>query len=52
MTDIGATLLDQCTKGMPGGVAPFRLDAIGAHGWNVLNQDLPLPLAVLKDTAR
>ncbi len=51
MTDIGATLLDQCTKGMPGGVAPFRLDAIGAHGWNVLNQDLPLPLAVLKDSA-
>lgn len=51
MTDLGATLLDQCTKGMPGGIAPFRLDAIGARGWNVLNQDLPLPLAVLKDGA-
>jgi D-serine dehydratase len=36
---------------MPGGIAPFPLSAIGARGWNVLNQDLPLPLAVLKDSA-
>ncbi|MBN8891971.1 MAG: alanine racemase [Rhodospirillales bacterium 70-18] len=48
---IGATLLDQTVKGMPGGVTPFRLDAIGAKGWNVLREDLTLPLAVLKDSA-
>jgi len=48
---IGSTMLDQCVKGMPGGVSPFRLDDIGRHGWNVLREDLPLPLAVLKESA-
>ncbi|HLJ20377.1 MAG TPA: amino acid deaminase [Stellaceae bacterium] len=44
-------VLDQTIKGMPGGVRPFRLDEIGRHGWNVLREDLPMPLAVLKESA-
>jgi D-serine dehydratase len=48
---IDALLLDQCTKGMPGGIAPFPLGQIAAKNWNLLRQDLPLPLAVLKDSA-
>ncbi len=35
----------------PAGVAPFPLGDIGAQGWNVLREDLPLPLAVLKQAA-
>ncbi|MBI3517149.1 MAG: amino acid deaminase, partial [Proteobacteria bacterium] len=48
---LGASLLDHRVKGMPGGVAPFRLDEIGARGWNLLREDLPLPVAVLKQSA-
>jgi D-serine dehydratase len=44
-------LVDQRTKGIPGGVAPFPLAEIGRRGWNVLREDLPLPLAVLKRSA-
>ena len=31
--------------------APLPLSAIGAQGWNVLAGDLPLPLAVIRDSA-
>lgn len=48
LDDIESLTLDDLTKGVPGGVVPFRLDAIGSMGWNVLAEDLPLPLAVLK----
>ncbi len=48
---INATMLDHRTKGIPGGTAPFRLDAIGAKGWNILREDMNLPIAVLKDSA-
>jgi D-serine dehydratase len=49
--DIGDLILDQSVKGMPGGIAPFRLGDIGRHGWNVLREDLPLPLAILRESA-
>jgi D-serine dehydratase len=48
---LDALLLDHRVKGMPGGVAPFPLGDIGKRGWNVLREDLPLPLAVLKERA-
>lgn len=48
LADIEAEMLDGRTKGVPGGVAPFRLSEIGDKGWNVLAEDLPLPLVVLK----
>jgi D-serine dehydratase len=44
-------ILDDRIKGIPGDVAPFRLGQIGEKGWNVLREDLPLPLAVLKSAA-
>src|SRR5258708_35866821 len=36
---------------MPGGIGPFRIGKIGERGGNVLREDLPLPLAVLKESA-
>jgi D-serine dehydratase len=44
-------LLDHRVKGIPGGTAPFPLGRIGEKRWNVLREDLPLPLAVLKENA-
>ena len=41
-------MLDHKTKGMPGGIAPFPMAEIAQKNWNVLREDLPLPLAVLK----
>jgi len=49
--EIDDMVLDDRIKGMPAGVAPFPLAEIGRHGWNVLAEDLPLPLAVLKESA-
>lgn len=49
--EIAASWLDHRTKGMPGGMPRLRLNAIGQQGWNVLREDLPLPLAVLKQSA-
>ena len=48
---IRATILDDRTKGIPGGTMPFALADIALKGWNVLRQDLPLPLMVLKRSA-
>jgi D-serine dehydratase len=48
---IHASTLDHRHKGIPGGTEPFRLDAIGAKGWNVLRADMNFPIAVLKDSA-
>jgi D-serine dehydratase len=44
-------LLDHRTKGIPGGTAPFAPSAIGAKRWNVLREDMILPVAVLKHGA-
>jgi D-serine dehydratase len=49
--EIDALPLDGLTKGLPAGVSPLRLGEVGRQGWNVLAQDLPLPLAVLKESA-
>ncbi|WP_417310978.1 amino acid deaminase [Devosia sp.] len=45
------TLIDGRTKGIPGTTAPFPLHEIGQKGWNVLAEDLPLPLMVLRRSA-
>jgi len=47
--DIESEWIDARTKGVPGGVSPFQLADTGKQQWNVLNQDLPLPLLVLKE---
>lgn len=43
--------LDDRYKGIPGGTPPFPLNEMGRRGWNVLRADVPLPLAVLKESA-
>lgn len=51
LDDIRATILDARTKGIPGTAEPFALADIAAKNWNVLREDLPLPLMVLKRSA-
>lgn len=38
-------------KGVPTGIDDLPLSDIGLQGWNVLRQDLPFPLAVLRQSA-
>jgi len=45
------TLLDGRTKGIPAAAAPFALKDIARKGWNVLREDLPMPLMLLKRSA-
>lgn len=47
-SDIDDIVLDDLVKGMPGGTTGLRMGDIGAQGWNLLREDLPLPAAVLK----
>ena len=51
LSQIKRTLVDGRTKGMPPALAATPLEAIGKQGWNLLREDLPLPLAVLKRSA-
>ena len=51
LSSIRQTVLDGRTKGIPGTAEPFALERIAEQGWNVLNEDLPLPLMVLKRSA-
>jgi len=48
LTALDRLLLDHRIKGIPGGTAPFAPSAIGAKRWNVLREDMTLPIAVLK----
>ncbi len=51
LAEIEDSLIDDRTRGIPGGIAPFPLREIGRKGWNLLREDLPLPVAVLKESA-
>ncbi len=51
LDDLRATILDGRTKGIPGTAVPFALKDIAGQGWNVLREDMPLPLLVLKRSA-
>jgi D-serine dehydratase len=44
-------ILDPRTKGLPAMARSMRLSDVGARGWNLLREDLPLPVAVLRDSA-
>ncbi len=44
-------IIDGRTKGMPPTMPPTALRDIGKQGWNLLKEDLPLPLAVIKQSA-
>lgn len=43
--------LDAATKGYPLSGPPTAISAIGARCWSVLAGDMPLPLAVIRDSA-
>ncbi|HUK06248.1 MAG TPA: amino acid deaminase [Stellaceae bacterium] len=43
--------LSGLVKGVPPGIAPFPMTEVAAKRWNLLNEDLPLPTAVLKLSA-
>ncbi|WDR02591.1 amino acid deaminase [Devosia algicola] len=51
LSEITSTILDGRTKGLPGTASPFKLADVGLKRWNVLAEDLPLPLMVLKRSA-
>ena len=44
-------LLDHRSKSFPQSAAPCRAAGLAARGWNVLAEDLPYPLAVLRRSA-
>jgi D-serine dehydratase len=46
--EIHNTILDRRTKGIPGSVEPFPLKEIKNKKWNILSEDMPMPLMVLK----
>ena len=43
--------LSPVDKGVPGNVAAIPLDDVAGLGWNVLREDLPLPVAVVRRDA-
>ncbi|HEY2352852.1 MAG TPA: amino acid deaminase [Candidatus Acidoferrum sp.] len=43
--------LDHTVKGIPGGTKPFPLSQIADRNWNVMREDLPFPLMILKRSA-
>ncbi len=51
LTDILNMRIDATTKGVPGGAVPFRLADVGAKRWSLLREDIPLPSALLKQSA-
>lgn len=51
LDEIANGTIDETVKGMPGGRAPIKLADIGRQGWNLLAEDLPLPVCVLKADA-
>ncbi|MGE0240999.1 MAG: amino acid aldolase, partial [Parvibaculaceae bacterium] len=51
LTPIEISTVDRTVKGMPGDLAATALKDIGRQGWNLLREDLPLPLAVMRESA-
>jgi len=51
LAEIENWVVDGRTKGMPAGTAPLRLGDIGARGWSILSGELPLPVAVIRESA-
>lgn len=51
LAELERSRVDHRTKGIPGGSNATALKEIGQRGWNVLKEDLVLPLAVLRDSA-
>ena len=43
-------ILDGCTKGFPPDHPPLRLGEVGGQGWNLLEEDLAFPVAILRQS--
>lgn len=43
--------VDGLIKGLPPGIVPLPLSAVGTQGWHLLRGDLPFPQAVIRDSA-
>lgn len=48
--NINKTILDKRIKGIPGSAEPFPLEEISKQGWNILKEDMPMPLLVLRQS--
>ena len=48
LSEIQNTILDRRTKGIPGSSEPFPLKELKNKKWNILKEDMPMPLMVLK----
>ena len=51
LKDLNSWSLDHQMKGVPGNMKPTRLGRTGDKRWNILKEDVPLPAAVLLDSA-
>ena len=51
LSPILAEVLDPTTKGYPLSAAPLPISSVGSQGWSLLDGELPLPLAVIRDSA-
>jgi D-serine dehydratase len=51
LRDAASSLIDLRSKGFPGAHRALPLGEIGRQGWNVLREDLPLPLCVIRKSA-
>jgi len=48
---MGGRVVDGGCKGLPPGLPPTPLTALGTFGWSLLGDDLPTPVAILRDDA-
>ena len=48
LDQIQNTILDRRIKGIPGSAEPFPLKELQNKKWNILSEDMPMPLIVLK----
>lgn len=51
LDEVRHSRIDETVKGFPGGRGALALGDIGRQGWNVLAEDLPLPICLLKASA-
>ena len=49
LSEIHKTILDSRIKGIPGSIDPFPIDEIKNKKLNILNEDMPMPIMVLKN---
>ena len=49
LSEIQKTILDSRVKGIPGSADPFPLGEIKNKKWNILDEDMPMPIMVLKN---